>query len=90
MLVADVAAVVGVPDDENEMAPDHEVEMGADVVEDVDVIVDVDEDEKEADVGGFGIGVGVDEDVEISVADADHVIAEPLDLRSLSRSVYSA
>ena len=81
--VADVAAVVGVSDDE--------VKIGAGIVDDADVVVDVDDDEMEADImGDFGIGVGVDEDVAGSVVDADHVIAEPLFLRSLSRSAYSA
>ena len=89
--VADVAAAVGVPNDENEMADD-EVKMEADVVEGVDVVVDVDEDEIEADViGDVGVaaGVGVDENVMISAVDVDHVIAERLDLRLFSRSEYS-
>ena len=81
--VADVAAVVGVSDDE--------VTIGAGIVDDADVVVDVDDDEMEADIiGDFSIGVGVDEDVEGSVVDADQVIAEPLFLSSLFRSAYSA
>ena len=89
--VADVTAVVGVPDDENEIA-DAEDEIDADVVEDVDFVLDVGEDEIEVDVigdTGVGVGVGVDEFVIISAVDVDHVMGERSDLCLFFRSDYS-
>ena len=89
--VTDVAAVVGILDDENEIA-DAEVEIESDVVEDVDVVVDVNEDEKEAGViVDTGVGVGVIEDVYamISAVIVDHVIGERSDLRFFSKSESS-
>ena len=84
---ADVAAVVGVPDDENEIA-DAEDEIEADFVEDFGFVFDVDVDEIEADIIK-DTGVGVDEFVTIAAVDADHVIGERSDLRSFSRSEHS-
>ncbi|KAM0797173.1 hypothetical protein BDR22DRAFT_892492 [Usnea florida] len=84
---ADVAAVVGIPDDENEIA-DAEDEIKADFVEDFGVVFDVDVDEIEANIVR-DTGVGVDEFVTISAVDVDHVIGERSDLRWFSRSEYS-
>ena len=90
--VADVAAVVGVPDDENQIADVEDI-IEADAVEDGDV-VDVDEDKIEVgvigDTGvGVGVGVGVDEYVMVSAVDVDHVIGERSDLHLCSRSENS-
>ena len=89
--LANVAAVVGGPDDKNGIA-DAEDETEAGVLEDVDVVVDVDEDKTEADVigdTGVGVGLGMNEFVMISAVDVDHVIGERSDLRLFSISECS-